>query len=322
MRLRDTEWGHVFNASGARGFYGEGYWFHFFAKPLGMSYQGSTLVAKTTTFEPRVGNMALGPRVQPLDFLPDCIIVKPWKGVVLNAVGLSGPGAYGAIDLWKKYINPKRNRAFVASFMSVASTPAERAREARAFFAIFDPFVRNRGRMRTALQINFSCPNVGLDPTRLTDEVQEVLTDAAKLEIPILVKLNALVPVEAVKTIAAHPSCDAIVCSNTIPWGKLTERIDWKGLFGSNTSPLAKYGGGGLSGKPLLPIVADWIRDVRMAGVTTPIVGGGGILCRQDAERLLDVGADAIELGSISILRPWRVRGIVKYVNTRMSIQA
>jgi dihydroorotate dehydrogenase (NAD+) catalytic subunit len=206
--------------------------------------------------------------------------------------------------------------------MSVAATPAERAREARAFFAIFNPFVLNRGRMWTALQINFSCPNVGLDLTHLTDEVHEVLDSAAKLEIPILVKLNALVPVEVVKTIAAHPSCDAIVCSNTIPWGKLPERIDWKGLFGSDTSPLAKYGGGGLSGKPLLPIVADWIRDVRAAGVTTPIVGGGGILCRQDAERLLDVGADAVEIGSVSILRPWRVRSIIRYVNLRMGTPA
>ena len=117
---------------------------------------------------------------------------------------------------------------------------------------------------------------------------------------------------------AAHPGCDAIIMSNTIPWGQLPDRIDWKGLFGTDVSPVAKYGGGGLSGKPLLPIVTDWIRGARVKGVVKPIVAGGGILSKADADRMLDAGADAVELGSVAFLRPWRVQGIINHVNARL----
>ncbi len=98
-----------------------------------------------------------------------------------------------------------------------------------------------------ALQINFSCPNVGLDTAHLVDEVGETLNESQKLGIATMIKLNALVPVEAAHLMTAHAGCDALVMSNTIPWGQLPDRIDWKGLFGSDTSPIAKYGGGGLS---------------------------------------------------------------------------
>ena len=50
----------------------------------------------------------------------------------------------------------------------------------------------------------------------------------------------------------------------------------------------------------------------------TPIVGGGGILSVRDAFDMLDAGANAIELGSVSILRPWRVAGIIRAVNRRL----
>jgi dihydroorotate dehydrogenase len=134
-----------------------------------------------------------------------------------------------------------------------------------------------------------------------------------------MVKLNALVSPHLAAKLASHDVCDAIVCSNTIPWGQLPNQIDWERLFGTDTSPLASLGGGGLSGKPLLPIVEDWIRAARASGLRKPIVGGGGVLSSGDADRLIDAGASAIELGSVSILRPWRVAGIIRHVNARMA---
>jgi len=52
MILRGIEFGNVFNASGARGFFGEGYVYHRLWRPFGLSYDGSTFVAKTTTLLP------------------------------------------------------------------------------------------------------------------------------------------------------------------------------------------------------------------------------------------------------------------------------
>ncbi len=129
---------------------------------------------------------------------------------------------------------------------------------------------------------------------------------------PLLLKINATLPPVLVGEIAAHSGCAGIICSNTIPWGQLPDQIDWKGLFGSPTSPLADLGGGGLSGAPLLPIVAAWITEARTMGVTVPIVGGGGILSAGDVDVMHKAGATAIELGSVSILRPWRVASIIR----------
>lgn len=316
MRLRGQEWGPVFNASGARGFWGEGYWFHKLWKPFGLDYRGSTFVAKTTTLNPRAGNMPLDEHLRPKELAPKCIVVKPLKGVVLNSVGLSGPGIDKLIDTWAWQSPPKK--PWVVSFMSVAATADERLNEARQFFEKLPALVRLHGSDNLALQINFSCPNVGLDPLILVSEVVATLSAAENLGVPVLIKLNALVTPTTAMRMVEHPACDGVVMSNTIPWGKLSYRIDWKGLFGTNVSPLAHLGGGGLSGAPLLPIVGDWVKEARRIGLEKPIIAGGGILSRSDAEYMLDMGADGIELGSVPILRPWRVSGIISYVNTRL----
>ena len=305
-------WGGVFNASGARGFFGEGYWFHGLAAPFGLRYEGSTFVAKTTTLYPREGNMPLTRQFGPKRILPDCIVVKPRAGVALNAVGLSGPGAEVLIDRWRNVLHGKR---FVVSFMAIGKTPNERVAEVASFVELMRPFVEAMGTDNLGLQVNFSCPNVGLDPSHLVGEVDASLDRTAALGIMTMLKVSALVPPEVACKLSAHHGCHAVVCSNTIPWGQLPDQIDWRGLFGTDVSPLARFGGGGLSGRPLLPIVEQWIRDACSAGLKKPIVGGGGILSKEDAEGLIMAGATAVELGSVSMLRPWRVAGIIAHVN-------
>src|SRR5271157_6436210 len=102
MKLRGIEFGNVFNASGARGFNGEGYWFHSLWRWFGLDYTGSTFTAKTTTLMLRPGNMPVDAKGRMLGWLPDCIVVKPWAGVALNAVGLSGPGILALVEQWQK----------------------------------------------------------------------------------------------------------------------------------------------------------------------------------------------------------------------------
>lgn len=311
MILRGVEFGRVFNASGARGFFGEGYWYQTLWRPFGLDWTGSTLVLKTTTLKARKGNMPLEPDFEPSEAFPKCIVVKPIKGVVLNSVGLSGPGVRNLLPYWASF--PKLRNPYFISFMSVEPNREARIEEADTFFNIMSDWREQLGG-NFGLQINLSCPNVGLDPSGLLEEAYTVLSSAARVGVPVTIKINALVPVEAAVTISEHWACDAIVCSNTIPWGKLPEKIDWRGLFGSEISPLAHLGGGGLSGAPLGPIVAEWVHKARVAGLKKPIIAGGGILRPEDAHDMLDAGADAVELGSVAILRPWRVRSIIDSV--------
>ena len=310
MILRGINFGTVHGASGVQGFFGEGYWFHKMWKSLGLlRFDGMTFVAKTTTLHAREGNMPLGKRLTPQELFPKCVVVKFWKGVVLNSVGLSGPGAHVLLNMeyWQQ-----RREPFFISFMSVASTPRERLEELCGFVNILKEHL-SRFRAPVGLQLNFSCPNTGLHTEELLGEVNDGLGAVAQLGIPIVPKFNIRLPIETAQKIAEHPSCDALCVSNTIPWGQFPDRIDWEGLFGSNESPIAHIGGGGLSGKPLLPLVSEWVYQARKAGITKPISAGGGILSQKDVRVIMRAGADSIFLGSIAILRPWRVRGIVSH---------
>jgi dihydroorotate dehydrogenase len=310
--LRGIPFARVWNASGARGFFGEGYSFHRAWKPFGLDFAGATFVAKTTTVEPRSGNMPLDARHRPRHFLPSCIKVNLRAAAVLNAVGLSGPGAEAllASGCWQSRLDP-----FLLSFMAVDADPSKRLGKASEFAARIASH-RSRFRAPFGIQLNFSCPNVGLNPDKLIMEACDTLRAISKAlpGIPLVPKFNALVPTRAAREVATHPACDAIAISNTIPWGTLPDRIDWKSLFGE-VSPLAHIGGGGLSGKPLLPVVWDWLDEAKRLKFPAPIVAGGGILSASDAGYLFSAGPSAIELGSVTILRPWRVRGIVRSIS-------
>lgn len=311
MILRGVRFKNVMNASGARGFYSEGYWHHRYLKPFGLDFRGSTFIAKTTTLHPRAGNISYDTKtLRPIDRVPSCVVTKLVKGVVLNAVGLSGPGAQRLIPYWEAW--KKREPMFV-SFMSVAPTAEERLLEARGFVSLL---IQNYHLLpkEMGIQVNFSCPNVDLELSSMTDEMGDVLDEFQILGLPLVAKVNALFPIEAAMKLQEHPALDALSVANTIPWGKRPDRIDWKGLFGTETSPLAHLGGGGLSGKPLLPLVEEWVRSARWAGFRKHLIAGGGVLGCKDAKRLLTVGADGIEIGAVSILRPWRVRGIIRCV--------
>lgn len=319
MRLRGIDFRPVMNASGAQGFFGEGYPFHKFWKWLGLTWENCGFVAKTTTMEARLsptegkGNMALKKDgITPKAFCPKCIVVKFRKGVVLNAVGLSGPGAPGLFchGKWQR----RRGDNFWLSFMPVQETVSDRLEETREFAALAGRCI-GVFNAEVGLEMNFSCPNVGLDSSHLLQEVGQRLDVIGPMRTPIAVKLNALVPRRVAAEIAQHEECDAITMGNTIPWGQIPDRIDWKQLFGSDVSPLARLGGGGLSGWPLTPIVCDWIREARDCGLAKPIVACGGIDCVEAVHQVFNAGATGIQLGSVGILRPWRMRQIVRYAN-------
>ena len=312
LMLRGIPLGPVVNASGARNFFCQGWGW----RSCLTNWSGSTFVAKTTTLEPRTGNMPLRQDLQPKDFLPKCIVFKWLAGAVLNAVGLSGPGARALLASGQCQT---RQQPFVISFAAVKGSMEERLGETAQFVALLKRFLPGF-QAPIALEINFSCPNLGLhgDSSNQALLVVEILTSleiASLLGIPLIVKINALITPQNANAIAQSPYCDALTVSNTIPWGQLTDDIPWVELFGSSVSPLQKYGGGGLSGKPILPVVRRWLKNFRKINWQAPIIAGGGIFSSQDALGLKTFGANAFALGVVGTLRPWRVQKIIRAVN-------
>lgn len=309
MKLRGINYGPVCGASGVQGFYGEGYSWHRGAKFIGLDFGGMTFVAKTVTSKARAGNMDGR-------LLPRCIIAKPFRRdpVGLNSVGLTNEGASAHLSAgrWQQRTEP-----FMLSFMSVASTKQERLQELRAFVRILQPQLPHF-QAPVALQLNVSCPNAHVDIRELSGEITKMLDIAQELNIPILIKLNALFSWNAAVEFAEHPACDGICISNTIPWRSMEDLIDWDRYFGPDKeSPLKKRGftNGGLSGAPLLNIVRNWVLEARQAGFTKAINAGGGILKPIDAIMLLRAGADSVFIGSMAFLRPWQVRATIRAVH-------
>ena len=320
LRLFSTVWG----ASGVQNFFGQGWTYHEKLRrwfPRGFDFTGMTFVAKTTTFEPREGNMPLNENLINAEAMPKCIVVTPWsfiRGAALNAVGLSGPGLETLLrhNEWQR-----RTQPFFISFAAQGKTQAEKTADALRFTAMLNRRLWSFNTV-VGLQLNISCPNTSegtRDISTLVDEAFALLDVLFALRIPIVVKLNVLMPPIAAKRITAHPACAGICVSNTIPWEVLPSvSISRRLLFGSNVSPLIKRGfaqSGGLSGKPLLPLVIRWVREARNAGIIKPINAGGGILTPKNAYALKNAGASGISLGSIAFLRPWNVQPTIQFAH-------
>lgn len=309
MKLRGINFSSVFAASGALNFFGEGWEYHKIFKILfGLNFKGTAFISKTTTLNYKEGNLRLNKNLQPLSLFPDCIFVYPLKKVILNSVGLSGPGAE---YLFSKGLWQKRTDPFLISFMAVGATEEERTQEVEKFSEILARELPNFS-TKMGLELNISCPNVSHNPLALVDDAINQLQVLANLNVPLVLKVNVLTSLDAIIRIANSGACDAIAVSNTIPWGQLSDKINWQKIFGNSESPLKHLGGGGLSGCPLLPIVAEWILKARDRGVSMPIIAGGGILKKADVNLLHQCGANGVAISSAIILRPWRVPGIIK----------
>ena len=235
-------------------------------------------------------------------------IVETPSGL-LNAIGLQGVG----VRAFVRDVLPRLAPIDTAILVNVCGDTVEEYAEVTR--------ILDQAPGVAAVEINISCPNVGHDATKLVHEAKHMLDVGRPLGVPFIVNINLLVtPGEAVE-ISRHPACAAVSQSNSIPWGAFPERIPWKKIFGSDTSPLVKrgFGLGGYSGPYALPILLDWIHAVRCASSGNQwLIAGGGIQSVNDAEAVCRVGhpiLKGIKLGVVCIVRPWRVQPIIRRVN-------
>jgi dihydroorotate dehydrogenase len=318
--LRGVDFGPIRTTSGALNFFGEGYQYPWYIRAMSLGRDSTktlqervTFVAKTTTLEPRAGNMPLDGNLQPRAKRPDCIFAnfRSFRhAAMINAVGLSGPGLEALLETGKWQ---QRQRPFFLSFMAIGKTAMERLQETWGFASRLRRFLLEFS-SSVGLQVNVSCPNVGLhhEGQEFVTEVYRMLGMLGELQIPIEVKFSVLTPISVIKQIADHPACDGVCVSNTVNWNDLPALgIDPSEIFGCSESPLAKYGGGGLSGGPMLAHTERSIYDLRSVGVTKPISGENGIMVPNDVDRLVSVGATSVGIGSVNIQRRWRVPAII-----------
>jgi dihydroorotate dehydrogenase len=234
-------------------------------------------------------------------------------GIMLNAVDLSNIGAEALLE---KGIWQQRTEPFFLSFMSVENTPDKRLNELERFLQLLGNHL-DSFKAPVGLQVNCSCPNAGLNPDDLAniDEVCRGVMLAHRLRIPLMWKFNVLTPVKDVREICrrCNHHLGAICLSNTIHWDDLPRvGIDRQELFGTDISPLHEFGGGALSGKPLLPLVIEWLNKAKLANIDTHICAGGGIMSSDEIVSLFLAGADSVSLGCVGTLRPRRVQAIIR----------
>jgi len=92
-------------------------------------------------------------------------------------------------------------------------------------------------------------------------------------------------------------------------------------VFGERPSPLARLGGGGVSGEPIRPFVREAVQQLRMH-TRLPIIAGGGIYTLQDMDELWALGARAFSIGTLFLRAPLQPNRLVRAWRARQEAHA
>lgn len=209
--------------------------------------------------------------------------VLPWRGGILNAVGLSNPGIENALQEIRAYQASCQTPLFASIF---AASPEE-----------FAQLTQRIAEAKPALiEVNVSCPNVAsefgipfaADPVACAAVVQAV--KSASDNIPVSIKLSPQCPsIAKMAEICAENGADAITAINTVGPGMWIDPDAGRPVLSNLV--------GGVSGSAILPIAVRCIFEIHRA-VDLPILGTGGVACAEDALQLIMAGATAIGIGS------------------------
>ncbi len=268
-------------ASGALAWYGEGWWWEHPLRWMGLIRPDElTVIGKTLTFEPRVGNLRMW---------------APWRcvrlitGGAVNSVGLTNPG----YEWWVKECAPKIEKK---GWKVIASIMPNNAQEASkmAYALDFCPVV--------GVELNLSCPNVDHDSS--IAHIKEIVeATLACTDHPVIVKLGYTDPyLDICKELDGK--VEAFDLINTVPWTK---------VFPNTPSPLAKYNlVGGVSGDPIKCYARDALANATSLKLKTPIISGGGVSSAEEAHVRFFLGAKAVSLGTVFLRSPWKPRSIIR----------
>jgi len=209
--------------------------------------------------------------------------ILPVRHGLLNAVGLSNPGAAAAAEEIRAF----KARSRTPVFASVFGRTEEEFADAAAVLAEGGPDL---------IEVNVSCPNVesefgqpfGSDfdsVARITEGVK-----AVSEKIPVSVKLTIHCPsVVQMARVCKEHGADAVTAINTVGPGM---HIDVPAA-----RPVLSNREGGLSGRAILPLAVRAVYRIK-AAVDIPVIGTGGVDDLDGALQMLLAGADAVGIGT------------------------
>jgi len=229
------------------------------------------VTAKSCSLDPRAGH--------------ENPTVLPWRGGLINAVGLSNPGArtfQGELARAKQGMDDLGVPLIASVFGDTADA-----------FANAVGIIAEAG--ADAIELNISCPNVesefgrpfALDPQEASRVVEAVRSVHAGI---LFVKLSPNTPVLVdVARAVVESGADALTAVNTLGPGMIIDL--------SARRPVLTNLRGGVSGAALLPVAVRCVFDLA-AAVDVPIIGTGGVSSGADALQMIMAGATAVGLGS------------------------
>ena len=211
-------------------------------------------------------------------------VALAWQGGVLNAIGLTNPGAREEVGVLREA--GRRLRAMgVPLFASIFAPRVEDFAETAKTIAEAEPDL---------IEINISCPNVASEfgtPFSASEESAAEVTRAVRqaVSLPLSVKLAPNVPqIGRIARAVALEGADAITAINTMP-AMLIDAQAGKPVLSNLT--------GGLSGPALKPIALRCVWEIARS-VSVPIIGTGGVSSGEDAAEMLMAGATLVGVGS------------------------
>ena len=272
-------------ASGTLGFDGKGWSLDKLLKAVGLlDLSRLTVVMKTVTMKSTAGNFRW--------YKPQSSIRFIENGVV-NTVGLTNPG----IEWWCCEVGPKVDSLKVPLIGSVFSDDINEIRKMATMLNDFN---------LVGIELNEACPNICGNHLQDTDKV---VADCKALYEkschPIILKLSIVHPIE--KIIPQVEKVVEAISINSVPWST---------VFPNRKSPLARFGNGGVSGKAAQPFTWDMVK--RIVEITNIPVIGPSIWEFSDIEKLRNMGAKAMSLGSV-FFYPLRLRRILKSIEKKNS---
>lgn len=214
-------------------------------------------------------------------------IIQTFEGGIINAVGLSNPGA----DNYLSEITEFRQRCILHKYNSpiIASIVG---------FSV-EEFIETAKKISSAepdfIELNLSCPNVqeqhgkpfATDPDKSAEVVREIKKNT---KISVITKLSPNVAdIKEIAKAVEKAGADAISAINTVGPGMVIDLKTAKPILANKT--------GGVSGPVIKPIAVRCVYEIYQS-VKCPIIGIGGITTGKDAVEIMMAGASAVGIGS------------------------
>lgn len=211
-------------------------------------------------------------------------ILFDWGHGLINAVGLTNPGAEGMAEILRA---AKAGLAplGVPLIASVFAASVEEFVEVARILAAAGPDL---------IELNLSCPNVASEYGEIFAASPKATAEAvaavkAAVPCPVLAKLAPHVPdIARIARAAEEAGADGITAVNTMPGMVIDVEAG---------RPVLTNREGGISGPALKPIAVRCVYEIARA-VRIPIIGTGGVLTGEDAIEMIMAGATAVGVGS------------------------